>query len=172
MRYTRRRVPQGPPRRKSRQQPLQALTDWKGQPGRAQAPERVKPRSVLDPCGSRIASRSMIWLRSPGSRPRICSLIPAINSSTVPPVTTLALMSPARCTRIGPHAYTSPLSRPQSAPFNYYSGDESRRGMRLIDRMLPLDEWRPDDRAQLELLLARSARPYESLGGQTIGPAE
>jgi hypothetical protein len=26
----------------------------------------------------------------------------------------------------------------------YYSEDESLRGTRLIDRMLPLDEWQPD----------------------------
>ena len=45
---------------------------------------------------------------------------------------------------------------------NYYSGDESLRGMRLIDRMLPLDEWQPDDRAEMEAMLEKAARPRES----------
>jgi hypothetical protein len=44
----------------------------------------------------------------------------------------------------------------------YYSSDESRRGMRLIDRMLPLDEWDPDDRAEMEVMLEKAARPPES----------
>jgi hypothetical protein len=44
----------------------------------------------------------------------------------------------------------------------YYSEDESRRGMRLIDRMLPLDEWEPDDKAEMEAMLEKAARPHES----------
>jgi hypothetical protein len=44
----------------------------------------------------------------------------------------------------------------------YYSGDEILRGMRLIDRMLPLDEWDPDDKAEMEEMLEKAARPYES----------
>jgi hypothetical protein len=34
----------------------------------------------------------------------------------------------------------------------YYSEDESLRGMRLIDRMLPLNEWQPDDKAEMEAM--------------------
>jgi hypothetical protein len=45
---------------------------------------------------------------------------------------------------------------------NYYSGDESLRGMRLIDRMLPLDEWQADDKAEMEGMLEKAARPSES----------
>jgi len=45
---------------------------------------------------------------------------------------------------------------------NYYSGDESLRGMRLIDRMLPLDEWQPDDKVEMEAMLEKAARPHES----------
>jgi hypothetical protein len=42
-----------------------------------------------------------------------------------------------------------------------YSSDESLRGMRLIDRMLPLDEWEPDDGAEMEAMLEKAARPHE-----------
>jgi hypothetical protein len=42
-----------------------------------------------------------------------------------------------------------------------YSEDESLRGMRLKDRMLPLDEWDPEDKAEMEVMLERAARPYE-----------
>ena len=45
---------------------------------------------------------------------------------------------------------------------NYYSGDESLRGMRLIDRMLPLDEWQPDHKAEMEAMLEKATRPPES----------
>jgi hypothetical protein len=34
--------------------------------------------------------------------------------------------------------------------------------MRLIDRMLPLDEWEPDDGAEMETMLEKAARPHES----------
>jgi hypothetical protein len=44
----------------------------------------------------------------------------------------------------------------------YYSEDESLRGMRLIDRMLPLDEWQADDKAEMEGMLEKAARPSES----------
>jgi hypothetical protein len=44
----------------------------------------------------------------------------------------------------------------------YYSEGESLRGMRLIDRMLPLDEWQPDDKAEMEAMLEKAARPRES----------
>ena len=43
-----------------------------------------------------------------------------------------------------------------------YSSDESLRGMPLIDRMLPLDEWEPDDGAEMEAMLEKAARPHES----------
>jgi hypothetical protein len=45
---------------------------------------------------------------------------------------------------------------------NYYSGDESLLGMRLIDRMLPLDEWHPDDKTEMKAMLEKAARPYQS----------
>jgi hypothetical protein len=44
----------------------------------------------------------------------------------------------------------------------YYSEDESLRGMRLIDRMVALDDWDPDDRAEMEVMLEKAARPRES----------
>jgi hypothetical protein len=44
----------------------------------------------------------------------------------------------------------------------FYSGDESLRVMRLIDRMLPLDEWEPADGAEMEAMLEKAARPHES----------
>ena len=44
----------------------------------------------------------------------------------------------------------------------HYSEDESLRGMRLIDRMLPLDEWQPDHKAEMEAMLEKAARPQES----------
>jgi hypothetical protein len=44
----------------------------------------------------------------------------------------------------------------------YYSEDESRRGMRLVDRMLPLDEWQPDDKEEMEAMLEKAARPRKS----------
>jgi hypothetical protein len=34
--------------------------------------------------------------------------------------------------------------------------------MRLIDRMLPLDEWQSDDKAEREAMLEKAARPRES----------
>jgi hypothetical protein len=45
----------------------------------------------------------------------------------------------------------------------HYSGDESLRGMRLIDRMLPLDEWQADDKAEMEGMLEKAARPSSPL---------
>jgi hypothetical protein len=43
----------------------------------------------------------------------------------------------------------------------FYSSDESLRGMRLIDRMLPLDEWEPEDGAEMEAMLEKAAKPHE-----------
>jgi hypothetical protein len=42
---------------------------------------------------------------------------------------------------------------------SFYSADESLRGWSLIDRILPLDEWQPDDRAEVEALLEKAAKP-------------
>jgi hypothetical protein len=42
-----------------------------------------------------------------------------------------------------------------------YSEDENLRGMRLIDRMLPLDEWDPNHKAEMEMMLEKASRPYE-----------
>lgn len=46
----------------------------------------------------------------------------------------------------------------------FYSGDESFRGMPLIDRMLPLDEWEPADGAEMEAMLEKAAKPHEAWG--------
>jgi hypothetical protein len=43
-----------------------------------------------------------------------------------------------------------------------YSVNESLRGWSLIDRILPLDEWQPDDRTEMEAMLEKAARPHES----------
>jgi hypothetical protein len=42
-----------------------------------------------------------------------------------------------------------------------YDVDESLRGWSLIERMLPLDEWHPDDRAEIEAMLEKAERPHE-----------
>jgi hypothetical protein len=45
----------------------------------------------------------------------------------------------------------------------FYNVDESLRGWSLINRMLPLDEWQRDDRAEVEALLEKAAaKPHES----------
>jgi hypothetical protein len=44
---------------------------------------------------------------------------------------------------------------------SFYSVDESLRGWSLIERMLPLDEWQPDDRAEIEAMLEKAERPHE-----------
>jgi hypothetical protein len=43
----------------------------------------------------------------------------------------------------------------------FYDVDESLRGWSLIERMLPLDEWQPDDRAEMEAMLEKAERPHE-----------
>jgi hypothetical protein len=43
----------------------------------------------------------------------------------------------------------------------YYSEDENLRGMSLRDRMLPLDEWDPNDEAEMEAMLEKASRPRE-----------
>ena len=43
----------------------------------------------------------------------------------------------------------------------FYDVDESLRGWSLIDRILPLDEWEPDDRAEMEAMLEKAERPHE-----------
>jgi hypothetical protein len=48
----------------------------------------------------------------------------------------------------------------------YSSSDESLRGTRLIDRMLPLDEWDTSDKAEMEAMLEKAARPCESWLGE------
>jgi hypothetical protein len=50
-----------------------------------------------------------------------------------------------------------PAIRPDCA-----SVDQSLCGWSLIDRILPLDEWQPDDKAETEAMLEKAARPYES----------
>jgi hypothetical protein len=45
---------------------------------------------------------------------------------------------------------------------SFYSVDESLRCWSLIDRLLPLDEWQPEDKTEMEALLEKAARPHES----------
>jgi hypothetical protein len=44
----------------------------------------------------------------------------------------------------------------------YYSGNGSLCGWSLKDRILPLEEWEPDDKAEMEAMLEKAARPHES----------
>jgi hypothetical protein len=43
----------------------------------------------------------------------------------------------------------------------YCSANGSLRGWSLIDRILSLEEWEPDDRAEMEAMLDKAAKPHE-----------
>ena len=45
----------------------------------------------------------------------------------------------------------------------HHSGDESRRGMRLIDRMVALDEWQGDHKAEMEAMLKNAAFRHQNV---------
>jgi hypothetical protein len=43
----------------------------------------------------------------------------------------------------------------------FYSVDGSLRGWSLINRILPLDEWQPDDKDEIAAMLEKAAGPHE-----------